>query len=141
MVRPATDHRAFADTSAFAALANRRDDRHDDAVAISRRLSREHWRLYTTNFVLAETHALLLARLNRIVAAQTLHEIDRSNTTIIRVTVADERRAREIVYRYTDKDFSLTDATSFAVMERLRLRQVYTFDRDFAQFGFQAVTA
>ena len=48
----------------------------------------------------------------------------------------DERRAREIVFGYADKDFSLTDATSFAVMERLRIPQAFTLDRNFAQFGW-----
>ena len=44
--------------------------------------------------------------------------------------------AREIVFGYSDKDFSLTDATSFAVMERLRIPQAFTLDQNFAQFGW-----
>jgi predicted nucleic acid-binding protein len=45
--------------------------------------------------------------------------MERSATTVIRVRAVDEVRARQIIYRYDDKDFSLTDAISFAVMERL----------------------
>ena len=71
---------------------------------------------------LSELHALLLTRLDRRVAARVLEEVDASNlTTVVRVATRDERRARQIVFGYTDKDFSLTDATSFAVMERLRI--------------------
>jgi len=36
---------------------------------------------------------------------------------------------------------SLTDAASFAVMERLRLPAAFTFDRHFAQYGFTVLVA
>ena len=49
-------------------------------------------------------------------------------------------RAREIIRQYEDKSFSLTDATSFAVMERLRISYAFTFDRNFAQYGFTILT-
>jgi predicted nucleic acid-binding protein len=48
----------------------------------------------------------------------------------------DEQRAREIIFSQTDKPCSHTDATSFAVMERLRIGTAFTFDRHFAQYGF-----
>ncbi len=65
-----------------------------------------------------------------------LREIDDSLTTIVRAEADDERRARQILERYDAKDFSLTDAISFAVMERLRIGHAFTFDRHFAQYGF-----
>lgn len=61
----------------------------------------------------------------------------RSGTTVVRVSAEDEERARAIIFQYDDKDFSLTDALSFAVMERLRIRAALSFDRNFAQYGFQ----
>ena len=78
-----------------------------------------------------------LTRLDRRIAGKVLSEVDASElTTVERVTARDERRAREIVFGYTDKDFSLTDATSFAVMERIRIGQAFTLDRNFVQFGW-----
>ena len=130
----------FLDTSAHYGLADPRDDNHATASAISRRLITERWRLLTTNFILAETHALLLVRRGRTIAWRTLEEIDRSTITIVRVSPADERRAREIIANYDDKNFSLTDATSFAVMERLGITQAFTFDHHFSQYGLHALS-
>ncbi len=38
-----------------------------------------------------------------------------------------------------DKRFSYTDASSFAVMERLGIGTAFGFDRDFAQYGFRLI--
>ena len=56
-----------------------------------------------------------------------------------RVTEDDESKAVTIVGQYVDKAFSYTDATSFAVMERLRLRTAFAFDPHFHQYGFQVI--
>jgi uncharacterized protein len=66
--------------------------------------------------------------------------MEHSLTTLVWVTPADVQRAKAIIYQYTDKDFSLTDATSFAVMERIRVASAFTFDRHFAQYGFTVLT-
>lgn len=39
----------------------------------------------------------------------------------------------------TDKSYSYTDATSFAIMGRLGLRTAFAFDPHFRQFGFHVV--
>lgn len=138
----ASNRQLFVDTSVFYAVANRRDVDHGTAVALMRAFGRERRPLMTTNFVVAELHALLLSRLDRRIAARTLAEIDSSRqTTIVRVLAEDELRARVIVFGYTDKDFSLTDAISFAVMERLRIVEAFAFDNDFAQFGWNVIPA
>jgi predicted nucleic acid-binding protein len=111
---------AFLDSSAFYALADPHDANNPAAKRIARRLHEQRWRLVTTNFIRAEAHALLLNRLGHRAAAQFLRELQTTSaTTLIRVTEADEERALELIARYQDKDFTLTDATSFVVMERL----------------------
>ncbi len=69
---PGIHRRAFVDTSAFFAISNARDVQHSTAQAIASRLRREQWHLSTTNFIVAETHALLLSRAGRQVAATIL---------------------------------------------------------------------
>ena len=132
--------RTFVDTSAYFAFTSSQDAFHQSAQTIALRLAAERWRLFTTNFVVAETHALLLARLGRVIALNFLREIDRSSTTALRVSPADEERAREILVQYDDKNFSLTDATSFAVMERFGILHALAFDRNFAQYGLSVLS-
>jgi predicted nucleic acid-binding protein len=136
---PGYPRRILIDTSAYFALTNRRDVSHPFALAVRDQLVAERWHLFTTNFLLAETHALLLARLGRWVAARVLESIYQSTATVVRVSVGDERRARQIIAEYADKDFSFTDATSFAVMERLQIGTAFSFDRNFIQYGFQVL--
>jgi uncharacterized protein len=140
--RPAFQaRRTFVDASAYFALLDYDDSNHTQARTISQRLIAEGWRLFTTSFVLAETHALLLNRLSQAIATRFLRDMEHSPTTLVWVTPADVQRAKAIIYQYEDKDFSLTDATSFAVMERLRAPAAFTFDRHFAQYGFTVLTA
>lgn len=135
-----TRRRVFVDTSAFFIIANRRDADHQNGAAVLRQLLRERSQLITTNFIMAELHALLLTRINRAVALATLQELYSSQTTTIaRVSAGDEMEARAIIEQYDDKDFSLTDATCFAVMRRLAIQRAFTLVRNFSQFGLEVI--
>jgi len=127
--------RIFVDTSAYYALTDARDANHATAVATAQRLAREGCDLITTNFVADETHTLILNRLGRDLAERVLDRLSASSTRILRVTERDETRAREIIHLNQDKDYSLVDAISFAVMERLHLCHAWTYDHHFTQFG------
>lgn len=137
----ASDRRVFVDTSAYFATASRRDSSYAAASRTMEGLVLARQRLVTTNFVLAELHGLLLSRGSRAMAIEALTRIKESPaTTIVRVRPRDEDRAWEILIQYEDKEFSLVDATSFAVMERVGIRLAFTLDRHFAQFGWELVS-
>jgi predicted nucleic acid-binding protein len=90
---PGYPRRILIDTSAYFALTNRRDVSHPFALAVRDQLVAERWHLFTTNFLLAETHALLLARLGRWVAARVLESIYQ-HLSEYRDRRAGERRRR-----------------------------------------------
>lgn len=133
--RPAYD--LFVDSAGFYALASDRDAYHKAATAVVRRAPAEGLRLFTTNFVLAEAHALFLARQGRAAALSFVQRVLAGSISVERGTAADEAVAVAILERYSDKDFSYTDATSFAVMRRFSVDAALTSDRHFAQFGFR----
>lgn len=128
--------RVFVDTSAVFALVDRGDANHDAARAGLDTLKARRAEPLLTNFIVAELHALLLARLDAAIARRWLSRIV---WPVERVTEEDESRARIIVVRYTDKTYTYTDATSFAVMERLGLKTAFAFDPHFRQYGFQVL--
>lgn len=128
----------LVDTSAMAALANRHDDNHQHAREIWRRMQREKCRPFTTNVLVIETHTLLLIRSHHTIARSWLTAQPFPERWVTEQDYAD---ACQLIREYDDKDFSLVDATSFVVMERLRTRWAFTFDEHFAQYGFSPLTA
>jgi predicted nucleic acid-binding protein len=56
---------------------------------------------------------------------------------VIHITPEIGQAAWRIFERYSDKDFSFTDCTSFIVMPLLEITQVLTDDHHFEQMGFQ----
>jgi uncharacterized protein len=129
----------FVDTGAFGSFWIDDDVNLRLASDILKAIVAANLLIVTTNFIIAETHALVLSRAGRQAALRALDFIDRGADHIERVTKGDELEARGILEQYDDKTFSYTDATSFAVMERLGLRDVFTFDRHFEQFGFSSL--
>ncbi|MEW6772151.1 MAG: PIN domain-containing protein [Bacillota bacterium] len=124
--------RVFVDSSAVAALLLNNDRNHNEAVEVLRRLTEARAELVLSNFVVAETYNLVAARTYPAKAREWLL----GNTwPIERIAARDEKRAREIIEKYVDKDFSYTDATSFALMERLGFDIAFTYDRHFEQYG------
>jgi predicted nucleic acid-binding protein len=138
---PLRERRVFVDSSVYLALLDEDDEHHREATQILHQLAQARYRQFTTNVLLIESHALILSVLGRAQAAQFLKDMQESKTVVIRVRTSDEARAKQILFQYTDKDFSFADAISFAVMERLDIRLAFTFDRDFAQYGFTVLTA
>lgn len=92
----------------------------------------------TSSYIVAEAHALLVNRVSRHAGVAFLDFLDRARITIVWPGEAHFVAAREIIDRYADKSFSLTDAISFVLMEQLGMTTAFTFDSDFRQYGFAA---
>src|SRR5215210_9228339 len=137
---PLQRRRVLTDSSAYLALLDLNDDNHQTAIQILEWLAAQRYRQYTTSAMLYEAHALILSELGTRQANQFLQGIIQGNTTIIRIRASDEDKARDILFRYTDKTFSYNDALSFVVMERLGIDLAFTFDRDFIDYGLAIAT-
>jgi predicted nucleic acid-binding protein len=130
--------KVLVDTSALLALAFPDDRHHAAAVAFVR----EHpqARLVLTELILAEVATRVRARAGapRAVAiARSLFDSRRYELLFVESDLV--RGALDLMARFSDKRLSLTDCTSFELMNRLGLESAFAFDTDFRDCGYRMV--
>jgi predicted nucleic acid-binding protein len=54
---------------------------------------------------------------------------------VVRASPDEESRAKQLLERYSDKDWSLCDSISFSVITSRGVGAAFSFDRHFVQFG------
>ena len=130
--------RVFIDTCAFQAVWDAHDQFHAQADAIWQKLLTNKIELVTNAYILDETFTLMRSRQGIIAVDifRTMLENPSSKITIKRVTIEDEQSAW-LWFMRDFKRLSFTDAVSFAMMTRLHIPTVFTFDHHFEQAGFQ----
>jgi predicted nucleic acid-binding protein len=125
----------FVDTSFWVALRLRRDARHDAAAALVGQHDTSP--LVTSNHVRGETWTFLRARGGHRDGVAFLDMVER--TPRLQIAFVDEPLEREAVHwlrRHDERGYSFVDATSFALMRSLGIREALAFDGDFAAAGF-----
>jgi predicted nucleic acid-binding protein len=119
------------DSSAILALLDADDADHARAVSVARTIAADKRPSFITNYVEAETHALLVRKLGRAIARQWLLS---GGLPVVPVLPAEEQKAKAILARHTDKDWTLCDAISFAVLEARGVSRAFSFDHHFQQY-------
>jgi uncharacterized protein len=128
---------AFVDTGAFVAFALRRDDRHTEARRSFERLVESREPLVTTDWVFGETVTFIRRRAGYAAAREVGERLRQSPSLEIVAAGPDVvDRAWEQFLNYRFDDLSLVDCVSFVVMRSRRIRRAFTFDRHFAEAGF-----
>lgn len=127
----------FVDSSAWIALADRDDLHHKEAASNYPSIFKNHKTLVTSNLVIAETYIVLLRELGHKAAIQFLERI-KASPRILKIYSNEnfEMEAEGILAKYGDQDFSYTDAVSFVIMKRQKMRKAFCFDKHFAVAGF-----
>jgi predicted nucleic acid-binding protein len=111
------------DSSAVLAVLDADDGDHERAAAVGHRIAAEARPRFVTNEIEAEAHALLLRKLGRAIAREWLLT---GGLPVLRVLPQEEERAKTILSSHADKDWSLCDAISFAVLVHRRWKRSLT---------------
>lgn len=131
---------AFVDTAYVFALINTRDRWHARAAPWEETLSRQRRRLLTSQFVLIEIADGLSALSFRQRAVAALDAL--SGSSLLEIVSASPQLyhdAFELYRNRRDKEWGLTDCSSFVIMQRRGLHDALTTDQHFVQAGFRAL--
>lgn len=131
----------FVDTWAYVALTNRRDAAHELAREVGTFLDENGWTLATSDWVIAETVTQLHGLAGASVTARFLDDLEAQvkNRALLLLNVstprfeATLRRFRGLAPK--TPRLSLTDCSSFVLMEELEIRWAFTADRHFYVAG------
>lgn len=130
----------FVDTGAWYALADKSDQYHDQAVEIYPQLLNRYHHLTTTNLVISETYILIRRAIGHQPAVDFLKSLGASpRITKIYSDSVFEDVAEDILRKYSDQEFSYTDAVSFAVMKQYGITHAFTFDHHFSTAGYAII--
>lgn len=128
----------FADTGYWAALLNPKDQLHHKAGQVSARLGR--FRILTTEMVLDELLAALSKVPLRPSAVRGVETIrSNPNVEVVPQTSLQFVAAFDSYRTVTDKEWSLTDCASFALMRERGVTEALAHDHHFEQAGFVAL--
>ena len=125
----------FVDTSAFYAVFDRDDANHAAAKEVWLGLLGRGDTLFTHNYVLLETTALLQHRLG-VAAVRAFSEDVVPLLAVDWVAETQHRAGLEAVLAAGRKKLSLVDCVSFQSMRANGVRTAFCFDAHFAEQGF-----
>ncbi|HET7094799.1 MAG TPA: PIN domain-containing protein [Thermomicrobiales bacterium] len=120
---------AFIDASAIVALVDADDRSHAAAAATYRDLLAQGYRLFTTDFVIADAFDLLRVGVGVEAARAWLRD---QRLPVYRADETDLEQARRLLLdERSPAERSFADAVSLAVMERLGVVDAFAVDRHF----------
>lgn len=130
----------FVDTGHLIALLARDDKHHGVAMAWRRKVADEGRPLVLTSAILLEfgdafSAPQLWTKAQDVIDALEQHP----KVTIVEVDRALLSRARALKTRRADKDWGLTDCTSFVIMQERGISLALSCDKHFQQAGFRAL--
>jgi predicted nucleic acid-binding protein len=133
----------FVDTSGWASYFDQDDPNHTAKAKLIAECIRQHRMLITTNYILIEVVALFSSRRLRVphadlIAAVTLIKTE-PDIRIEHIDAVTDEEAWRLVVSRPDKRWSLVDASSFVIMQRLGVTEALTADHHFEQAGFTRI--
>lgn len=128
----------FVDTSAWLALVNKSDTFHLKAKEIRDTLLRNRATFVITDFIIVEIANCLSRIPFRSTAIQLISFIKASeDIEIVSIDKEIYDESWSLYCSHQDKEWGLTDCTSFVVMNHNQIKEAFSTDHHFEQAGFK----
>jgi predicted nucleic acid-binding protein len=128
----------FIDTSAFLAVLNANDRFHLPARNAWSDIITSGSTLFTSNYVILETTALLQHRFG----IEALRLFESELLPVVEIAWVDEathKQGMSTLLAANRRDLSLVDCTSFEMMRHRDMDRTFTFDPHFSEQGFEVI--
>ncbi len=126
----------FVDTSFWVAVRNDRDGQHATADSLLAVIGDQP--LITSNHVRGETWTFLRRKVGHAGAMGFLDLLRRSpRLQVVPIDDELEERAWSWLGKHDERSYSFVDATSFALMRSMKIKDALAFDGDFSSAGFR----
>ena len=128
----------FVDSSAFLAIVKVDDLNHLRAKQQWTDLLNSNEALYTNNYVMVESIAIIQKRSGLKVVGQ----LQKNFLSLVNIDWISEEyhsQALETVFERKLRKLSLVDCTAFQTMRRLGIEIAFTFDSHFGEEGFKTI--
>lgn len=131
----------YMDTGALIAFFNPNDKNHEKAVEFFELRAAMGAKFIIGRPVLMEFLNGASKRAGKKIALELKRRIISSKFVMIEnETEEDWEKAWQIFEKFNDQNgMDLIDCLSFAIMERMGIKEAFTFDRDFEIYGFKKV--
>jgi len=126
----------FIDTCAFFALINFSDDFHSIASDLFTKAAKSDEEFFTSNYVILETVFLL----QRELGLTAVNDFRKLILPIINIIWVDEKIHNDCLNNLISsekKKISLTDYSSFYILDNFKIDSVFTFDKHFREKDFK----
>jgi len=128
----------FIDTAAFLAVLNNNDQFHQSATKIWTEILSSNSTLFSSNYVIFETTALLQHRFG----IEALRLFESEILPVLELIWVDEsihQQGMSALLVANRRNLSLVDCTSFEIMRQIGSDQTFTFDPHFSEQGFKVI--
>ena len=132
------NNQIFVDSFAWIAIINKSDNYHQVCINLLNKFLKQQAKLLTTNYILVETINALSKSENRKAIIEFINRIETSPSVII-FKITDElyQSAWHLYKNRMDKDWGITDCTSFEVMKSFNIKNAFTNDKHFEQADYK----
>lgn len=129
----------IVDSDIYYSLIDRNDSNHKQALILNKKYLTQGIEFITLNLVIFETTTVLSHKISREAAVFFLQNALSGKMEIVRLDESLEKEAFKIFIEQQRKNVSFVDCANMALMKKLGLTSIFSFDKIYPKNGFKRI--